>query len=698
MNDTPESKNLSNDEHTAATEGQTNNAALRPKKGGTPSFEEIMAAVDAPAVTPAPRAQQKPAHKPQPASPPSFEEIMASATQPPAAQPRSEDRERKGPRAPRKDDRKWPVVVRKITLPKPGDAPRTEAKSAEAAHDASAQPGTAAEGGEGRSQPQREHRPRDERHQERKQEKREPRAPQPLAESMFAQPGADEGGDFAALFASAGSGKRQRLSAGAKVTGKIAHLGAEVALLDLGGKGEGIIDLRELRDDKGELTAHLGDSIDGFVLSAQDGNVVVTRSVPKGAGREALQAAFAAGLPVEGVVAALNKGGLEIDLGGQRAFCPTSQIDIRFVDDPSVFVGQKLKFRVMEMRGGNAVLSRRAVLEEERKGKAEELRASLHVGANLSGVITSVRDFGAFVDLGGLEGLVHVSELSHARVAHAQEAVKVGQNVRVQVLRIEQTKEKDGKHVEKIALSLKALEQDPWDAHRASLSEGQKLQGKIARLQPFGAFVELFPGVDGLVHVSALSDRHVTHPRDVVKEGETIWVQVESIDDSARRVALRRITDEEAAQEGPVAPRAREGHGRGPHESGAQGKEAREAKPAAPRARPGDVVEATVERCEAFGVFVTWASGALRGLIPNAELGTPRGSDNKKTNPPGSTFKAQILDIDERGRYRLSKTSAEAALDRAEYQEYQSKMKKAAGKGFGTLGDLLRAKLAQKDE
>jgi small subunit ribosomal protein S1 len=175
-------------------------------------------------------------------------------------------------------------------------------------------------------------------------------------------------------------------------------------------------------------------------------------------------------------------------------------------------------------------------------------------------------------------------------------------------------------------------------------------------------------------------------------------VQIESIDDSARRVALRRITDEEAAQEGPVAPRAREGHGRGSHESGAGGKEAREAKPAAPRARPGDVVEATVERCEAFGVFVTWASGALRGLIPNAELGTPRGSDNKKTNPPGSTFKAQILDIDERGRYRLSKTSAEAALDRAEYQEYQSKMKKAAGKGFGTLGDLLRAKLAQKDE
>ncbi len=426
--------------------------------------------------------------------------------------------------------------------------------------------------------------------------------------------------------------------------------------------------------------------------------MVITRSVPKGAGREVIQSAFAAGLPVEGTVAALNKGGLEIDLGGVRAFCPTSQIDIRFVEDPGVFVGQKLKFRVMEMRGGSAVLSRRALLEEERKGKADELRATLQVGQNLEGVVTSVRDFGAFVDLGGIEGMVHVSELSHARVAHAQEAVKVGQKVRVQVLRIEQAKEKDAKHGEKIALSLKALEQDPWDAHRGELEEGKKLQGKVARLQPFGAFVELFPGVDGLVHVSALSEKHVQHPREVVKEGETIWVQVESIDDAARRVALRKITEEEAAQEGPVAPRAREGREHKGEHRGDHKERAGEGKPAAPRARPGDVVDATVEKCEAFGVFVTWANGALRGLIPNAELGTPRGSDNKKTNPPGSTFKAQVLDIDERGRYRLSKTSAEAALDRAEYQEYQAKVKKAAGKGFGTLGDLLRAKLAQKDE
>lgn len=673
-------------------------------KTSQPSFDDIMAAVDAPKPAPPQKPVEKPAPapKPQVSAQPSFEEIMAGAgTQPTPVQgdakPRHENNDRKPNRgAPRKDERKWPVVVRKINLPKPGEtlsavtsvvegepvpAAGAEAANAEAGEPREARP------------PRREHNNEDRKHQPR--EPRQPKAQQPLAESKFAQPGADEEADFAAMFAEAGSGKRQRLGPGAKVTGKIAHIGAEVALLDLGGKGEGIIDLRELRDDKGELTARLGDSIDGYVLSAADGSVVVTRSVPKGAGRDVIQAAFAAGLPVEGLVAAVNKGGLEIDLGGVRAFCPTSQIDIRFVDDPSIFVGQKHKFRVMEMRGGNAVLSRRALLEEERKGQAEALRQNLHVGADLEGVVTSVRDFGAFVDLGGIEGLVHVSELSHTRVAHAQEAVKVGQKVKVQVLRIEQTKDKDGKSVEKIGLSLKALEQDPWDAHREELHEGQKMQGKVARLQPFGVFVELFPGVDGLVHVSALSDKHVAHPREVVKEGETIWVQIEQIDDASKRVALRKITDEEAAQEGPVAPRER--GGRGEKSEHKEGGAPRDAKPQGPRAKPGDVVEATVEKCEAFGIFVTWASGALRGMIPNAELGTPRGSDNKKTNPPGGTFKAQILDIDERGRYRLSKTSAEAALDRAEYTEYQAKVKKAAGKGFGTLGDLLRAKLAQKE-
>jgi len=509
--------------------------------------------------------------------------------------------------------------------------------------------------------------------------------------SVYAQPGADESADFGALLEAAQKQKPDRLKVGQKVAARIAHMGAEVAFLDLGGKGEGIIDLRELRNDKGDLLAQAGETIEGYVLSMNEGNVVVTRSVPKGAGREIVQQALDAKVPLEGLVTGQNKGGLEVDLGGLRGFVPSSQVDVRFVEDLAPYVGQRLKFRVTEIRGGNAILSRRALLEEERAGLAAELRKRLEVGAQLEGVVTSVRDFGAFVDLGGIEGLVHVSELSHARVAHAQDVIKPGQKVRVQVLRIEKEERGsaarrpeaggrsigDEKGQERIALSLRALEQDPWDAARPQLKEGARLQGKVARLQPFGAFVELFPGVDGLVHVSALADRHIQHPREVVKEGEQIWVQIESVDDAQKRVALRRITEGDAQPSEPSRP---------------------EKQPAAAkRARVGDMVEATVDKCEPFGVFIHWDGG--KGLIPNAELGTPRGSDNNKTTPPGTQFKAQIIEIDERGRYRLSRTSAERAADRSDYQEYQRRQSKTApGKGFGTLGDLLRAKLAEQEE
>jgi small subunit ribosomal protein S1 len=612
----------------------------------TLSFDEVMAGA-----SPEPREPRKsqPPPAPKKSAQPTFEEILAKSQPPPAQAEAGEGQKPRGggerkQRPPRpKEERKMPVVVRKPAL---GATPAPEAAPEEGgATEERAAPAT---GGA-----------------------RQRAALEAVPESVYAQPGADENADFAALFAESGAQQKQgRLRPGQKVSGRIAHLGGEVAFLDLGGKGEGIIDLRELRNEKGDLLAHAGETLEGYVLSVSEGNVVVTKSVPKGAGREIVQAALDSKIPIEGMVTGQNKGGLEVDLGGLRGFVPTSQVDVRFVEDLSPFVGQKLRFRVTELRGGNAILSRRSLLEEERAAAAKELRSRLEVGAQLEGIITSVRDFGAFVDLGGVEGLVHVSELSHTRIAHAQDAVKQGQKVKVQVLRIE----KDEKGQERIGLSLRALEQDPWDAARAQLKEGARLTGKVARLQPFGAFVELFPGVDGLVHVSALADRHIQHPREVVKEGESILVQVESIDDSSRRISLRKVSENEpVSAEKPAAQAGR-------------------------RPKVGDSVEATVDKCEPFGVFVHWEGG--KGLIPNAELGTPRGSDNKKTLPVGTKVKAQIIEIDDRGRYRLSRTSAERAQEGSDYREYQREMNKrlAPGKGFGTLGDLLRAKLAQDED
>ena len=649
-----------------------------PDKNKLPSFADIMHEAERPPEPEKPKTAAPPPEPRKRPSSPSFAEIIGSVELHP------EDRAprplpSRPPRPQRKDERKMPVVVRKPALgkaaeeralPATGGGRRPEHPVEERAlpatgggrspeHPVEDQTATPPAGSEAAPQ-----------ESSAEPAQREPARPTP--ESVFSRPSPDESADFGTLFReSEKSGeKRERLRLGQKISAKVAHVGAEIAYLDLGGKGEAIVDLRELRNDAGEMVVHAGETIEAYVLSLGDGAVVLTRSVPKGAGREALQQALESKVPVEGTVTAQNKGGLEVDLGGLRAFCPASQVDVRFNEDLSQYVGQKLKFRVMELRGGNAILSRRALLEEERAQAAQELRKKLEVGAILEGTVSSVRDFGAFVDLGGLEGLVHVSELSHARVAHAQDVVKQGQKVRVQVLRMET----DEKGHERIALSLRALEQDPWDAARPQLEEGKRLSGKVVRLQPFGAFVELFPGVDGLVHVSALSNRHVQHPREVVKEGETILVQIESVDDKGKRVSLRRVSEDEA-QEAPSAPPAQR-------------------QPAAKKGKVGDMVDAKVDRVEAYGVFVSWPEG--KGLIPNAELGTPRGSDNKKTMPLGTAVKAQIIEIDDRGRYRLSRTSAERSEGRAEYEAYRKKAP-PPGKGFGTLGDLLRAKLEQSE-
>ena len=485
------------------------------------------------------------------------------------------------------------------------------------------------------------------------------RPPEPPPAPELPEPVETE--SFAELFARSETG-RPRFSPGQRVVGKIVQIGKDTAFVELGGKVEALIDVRELRDGDGNVRQVAGQTIDAYVRSLEDG-VWLTLTIPKGARREALQQARESGIPVEGTVTAVNKGGLEVDLGGgQRAFCPASQASLRFVQDLSGLVGQRLQFLVAELKDRDVVLSRRGLLEREAAEKAEALRDTLVVGARLEGTVTGVRDFGAFVDLGGLEGLVPISELSHRRVANPGELLQPGQRVTVEVLRLESGK---GSQTEKITLSLKALESDPWLDKGNALVPGQRLPGKVVRLQPFGAFVELFPGVDGLVHVSRLEspDGHrAVHPKDALAEGQAIWVEVEAIDRAARKIALRPISAEEAAQPAPAS-------------SGA-----------APRV--GDVVEATVDKVESFGLFVRWPGG--RGLLPAAELGTPRGADLRRSHPAGTKLKAAIIEIDAKGRLRLSKVAADQAEERAEVASYLESSGKAPG--FGTLGDLLKGR------
>jgi small subunit ribosomal protein S1 len=340
-------------------------------------------------------------------------------------------------------------------------------------------------------------------------------------------------------------GKRKELALGELVRARVVSIGQEAVFVDLGAKAEGMIDLAEVRDDAGKITVKVGDELEARVVETAGGKsgcVVLRRSIGKGPQAKAeLESAFAHGIPVDGVVGAVNKGGVEVTIAGERAFCPISQLDLRHVEDAAPYVGQKFQFRITRYevtgRNVNLVVSRRALLEEEQASRAAATREKLAVGAVLSGTVTSLKDYGAFVDLGGLEGMIHVSELGFARVAHPREVLSPGQPVEVQVLRIEPG---DGKKQgEKIALSLKSLEKDPWSGVPELFPAGRRVEGKIVRLELYGAFVEIAPGVEGLVHVSELgAGRHIQHPREVVKVGQTVEVTVLAVDRDKRRVSL----------------------------------------------------------------------------------------------------------------------------------------------------------------
>lgn len=338
-----------------------------------------------------------------------------------------------------------------------------------------------------------------------------------------------------------GQGNKLR-QVGERVRGRIVSIGSELAFVDLGVKAEAVIDIAELTDTEGAMP-QVGDSIESVVLSRDDLTGTLTlggghgRAVHDAAG---LEQAFSNGIPVEGTVSTVTKGGLEVQVAGVRGFCPASQVDNRFVDDLEGFIGQKLSFRITKFEGGrrpNLVLSRRALLDEEARRQAEELRTRLEVGLVLKGKVTSVKDYGAFVDLGGLEGMVHVSELAYGRGTRPQDVLSPGQDVEVAVLRIE--KSDNPAKGERIALSIRALTADPWQDAEQRFPVGTAIKGTVTRLQPFGAFVEVEPGLEALVPVSELgTGRRVSHPKEVLNPGDAIEATVIAVDAARRRLTL----------------------------------------------------------------------------------------------------------------------------------------------------------------
>ncbi len=349
----------------------------------------------------------------------------------------------------------------------------------------------------------------------------------------------DNSDEFAKLLAASENAEPTEAQPGDKLTGRIIQIDGPDAFVDCGLRNELPISVQELKNTDGEMKFKVGDEITAYVQKSPDG-LKLTKAVNlKEAGSGALIAAFAAGTPVKGKVGSTNKGGFSIDLDGTRAFCPFSQIDVRRADNPEIFVDQTYQFKILELSedGRNIVVSRRALLQADRESQAESTRGSLVLGDNLEGVVTRLVPFGAFVDIGGLEGLVHISQISHQRVGDPSEVLKEGQTVQVKILEIQNL---GMGRSERISLSIKALATDPWPETASSMVPGQDVEGRVTRLVDFGVFVELQPGVEGLIHISELANRRVIHPREVLNEDEQINVRILDVDLDRRRISLSR--------------------------------------------------------------------------------------------------------------------------------------------------------------
>ena len=472
--------------------------------------------------------------------------------------------------------------------------------------------------------------------------------------------------DFAAMFEA--SIQPKRFQNGQTIEGTIVAIGPEVAFVNVGGKGEATIEVSELTDDDGDIEVAVGDRIQATVVSTV-GGLTLSRKLARGAATDRqLENAFQSGLPVEGKVEGVIKGGYEIRIGRQRGFCPMSQIDTMRLD-PAAHVGQVYTFRITEYKEGgqNLVVSRRALLEEEQRAAAVEVRRSIVAGAVMTGRVVSVRDFGAFVDLGGgVQGLLHVSEMGWSRVSDTSQVVTPGEAITVKVLNVDADKQK-------ISLGLKQLTADPWSRIHETYEVGQVRTGRVTRIAEFGAFVELEPGVEALAHAStfAPTGRSEGWSRQVAAE-MTGAVEILSIDLEKKRIGVALLPEGSARADGTA--------------------------PSKPGIVPGARLKGKVERHEKFGVFVFLAPGRT-GLMPMSETGVAKEGDVAKTFPVGAEVDVVVLEIDPSGR-RI-RLSAKAVLDAHEAEEvraYAERADHAPAGGFASLADKLRGVLTPREK
>ena len=447
----------------------------------------------------------------------------------------------------------------------------------------------------------------------------------------------------------ASSFQQEEFEVGQIITGTIMAVHGDIALVSVGGKSEAVMDRTEL----GELRP--GDGLDAVITTLSPELRVSHRLAIERREREALRGAFENAVPVEGKVTGRNKGGYDVSIAGLRAFCPMSQIDLGFPRNVDTYLGKSFLFRITELSEDldSLVVSRAQVLKDEREAAAGEAWGRVARGMELEGKVKSVRDFGVFVDLGGVDGMVHISELSHRVGARPSQVAKVGDTVKVKVLEADREKGR-------IALSMKALEPDPWTEVPGRFPAGAAFEGTVARKTDFGVFVELLPGVDGLIHVSQLPPGMKLDDESLAP-GAPVRGWVRELDMDRRRLSL---TLREVATSDPWVD-------------------------AAERYPAGTAVEGTVERSANFGVFVQLEPG-LTALIPASESDLPKGADLAATFVPGSRISATVLTVDpQRKRVSLSVKKAKEGRASKEFRKWADEKKTERKTEVTAFGEAL---------
>lgn len=469
--------------------------------------------------------------------------------------------------------------------------------------------------------------------------------------------------NFAEMFEKYSGGMSEDVQVGDKIKGRIISIGKDTVFMDTGTKIDGAVEMAELMNDDGVCPYKVGEELELYVTAVTESEIILSRAISGIGGANQLRDAYVKKIPVEGKVSATCKGGFHVEVLQRRTFCPVSQMDLAHIDNPESYVGRAYPFLItrFEENGRNIVVSRRDLLKREQEEEQKKVYDNLSIDSEWDGRVTRLMPFGAFVDIGsGVEGMVHISELGWSRVEAPQDVLQVGDTLRVKVIGL---KPAEGKDRAKISLSVKQVQGNPWDNLDGKYNVGDVVQGKVTRCAKFGAFVEIAPGVEGLVHISEMSfEKRILNPEDVVKPNDRVNVAIKDLDLKKRRISLS-IRDTKA-------------------DPWISFKE---------NFTQGQTVSGTLEKKEKFGLFISLSPG-VTGLLPQSKINQSADRSVFDKLKTGDTVSVLIEEI-KSAEKRVTLAPGDAADEEDWHKHIQT-----AGTGFGSLGEQLQKALALKDK